>query len=60
MTTSGPDGSPQRLAIDDLDSLRAGIVVFTMYWHDQGHASGRRERSGERAGLVKDVSEGVA
>jgi len=51
MITDGVDEYDQRFDADDPyvqsainDSLRAGIVIFTMYWHDQGRAS-NSERS---------------
>jgi hypothetical protein len=44
MTTSGPDGSPQRLAIDDLDSLRAGIEILNKSNRDESWLSPEQRR----------------
>jgi hypothetical protein len=65
MITDGVDEyDRQRFDTDDPyvqsainDSLRAGIVVFTMYWHDQGHASSSETETDMGQNLLSQVAQ---
>ena len=64
MITDGVDEYDQRFDMDDPyvqsainDSLRAGIVVFTMYWHDQGRASSSERATDSGQNLLSQVTQ---
>jgi hypothetical protein len=50
-----PEDTYVRSAIDD--SLHAGIVVFTMYWRDQGHAGSSESESDTGENLLLEVAQ---
>lgn len=64
MITDGLDEYDQRLDTDDPyvqtainDSLRAGIVVFTVYWHDQGRAGSSQVAVDSGQNLMSQIAE---
>jgi hypothetical protein len=64
MITDGVDEYDRRYDPDDPyvhaaihDSVQAGIVVFTMYWHDQGRASSSEIESAAGQNLLLQVAQ---
>jgi hypothetical protein len=64
MITDGVDEYDRRLDVDDPyvnsainDTLHAGIVVFTMYWHDQGRASSSQSEADSGQNLLQQVAQ---
>jgi hypothetical protein len=64
MITDGVDEYDRRFDPNDPyvetavnDSLRAGIVVFTMYWHDQGRASSSEGATDAGQNLLMQVAQ---
>jgi hypothetical protein len=64
MITDGVDEYDRRIDTDDPyahsainDSLHAGIMVFTMYWRDQGHATSAEGEANSGQNLLLQVSQ---
>ena len=64
MITDGVDEYSQRFDPDDpyvqaaiTDSVRAGVVVYSMYWHDQGRASSSGYETGAGQNLMAEVTQ---
>jgi len=67
MITDGVDEYSQRFDPDDpyvqaaiTDSVRAGVVVYSMYWHDQGRASSSGYETGAGQNLMAEVTQATA
>jgi hypothetical protein len=64
MVTDGVDTFQRRLDLDDpyvraaiTDSVRAGLVVFSIYWKSQGAADNNSLESGAGQSLLSEVSQ---